>query len=270
MCRHLAYLGAPRYLADLVLTPKHGLLRQSYQPRDMRGGATINADGFGVGWYPLSGLRAGRLPVRYRSSRPLWADESFAQIASATEACGVLAAIRSATEGMALVHTACAPFTEGRWLFSHNGVVTGWPRSVAALAATLPITDLITLDAPTDSALLWALARHQLRADVDPARALVQLVTAVADAAPGSRLNLLLTDGATVYATAWGHALVSRSSPDGLVVASESHDDQPDWIPVPNGYLLFGTAAQGAMIRPIEGFDRLRPRTLATSRKETP
>ena len=51
----------------------------------------------------------------------------------------------------------------GRWMFSHNGIVAGWPESVADLARGLPIEDLVTLDAPTDSALLWALVRHRLR-----------------------------------------------------------------------------------------------------------
>ncbi|HEY2204865.1 MAG TPA: class II glutamine amidotransferase, partial [Pseudonocardia sp.] len=145
MCRHLAYLGPPRTLADLVLDPPRGLLRQSYQPADMRGGGTVNADGFGVGWYPKPGTE----PVRYRSARPLWADGSFAQVALATESGAVLAAVRSATVGMPVVHTACAPFADGPWLFSHNGVVRGWPGSLVGPAAALPVTDLITLDAPT-------------------------------------------------------------------------------------------------------------------------
>ena len=52
MCRHLGYLGSPVTLDELVLRPEHSLLEQAWAPRDTRGGATINADGFGVGWYP--------------------------------------------------------------------------------------------------------------------------------------------------------------------------------------------------------------------------
>lgn len=235
MCRHLAYLGPPRPLADLVLAPEYGLLRQSYAPRDMRGGGTVNADGFGVGWYPAG---SDRPPTRYRSDRPLWADASFAELAAVTEAGAVLAAVRSATVGMPVVSTACAPFTDGRWLFSHNGVVAGWPSSVAAPAAELPVTDLLTLDAPTDAALLWALVRHRLRSGADPSAALAAVVTEVATAAPGSKLNLLLTDGESVYATAWRHSLAVRAEPDAVTVASEPHDDLPGWTPVPDGHLL--------------------------------
>ena len=64
MCRHLAYLGPPVTLAALLLDPPHGLLHQSWAPADMRGGGTVNADGFGVGWYPRRGRPAGPLPQR--------------------------------------------------------------------------------------------------------------------------------------------------------------------------------------------------------------
>ena len=58
----------------------------------------------------------------------------------------------------------------GRWLFSHNGKVDGWPDSVAGLAATLPASALLGLEARVDSALLWALVRHQLELGVTRGR----------------------------------------------------------------------------------------------------
>jgi glutamine amidotransferase len=221
-------------LSSLVLEAPHGLLRQSYAPADMRGGGTINADGFGAGWYPEPGADA----VRYRSAVPIWSDLAFPAVAAATRSGAVLAAVRSATTGMPVTVTAAAPFAEGRWLFSHNGVVRGWPRSVASLAAELPVTDLITLDAPTDAALLWALVRHRLRGGADPAVVLADVVTAVATSAPGSRLNLLLTDGTAIWATAWDHALSVRTTPDTALVASEPIDSLPTWNGVPDRHLV--------------------------------
>ncbi|GAA5173718.1 ergothioneine biosynthesis protein EgtC [Pseudonocardia eucalypti] len=260
MCRHLAYLGPPRPLSELLLTPEYGLLRQSYAPRDMRGGGTINADGFGVGWYPGAGAVRARQPVRYRTERPFWTDASFADLAPVTESGAVLAAVRSATAGMPVVSTACAPFTDGRWLFSHNGVVTGWPGSVAGLAGALPVTDLLTLDAPTDACLLWALVRARLRTGADPADVLAGVVREVAGAAGGSKLNLLLTDGRTVYATAWRHSLAVREEPDGVLVASEPHDELPGWVPVPDGHLVVARPGS-ATTQPVE---RLTHRTRPT------
>ncbi|GAA1806431.1 ergothioneine biosynthesis protein EgtC [Luedemannella flava] len=239
MCRHLAYLGPPAPLSTWLFDPPHSLARQSWAPRDMRGGGTINADGFGVGWYP-PGASA---PVRYRRGDPLWSDPSLPALAATTSAGAVLAAVRSATVGMPVTEHAAAPFGEGPWLFSHNGVVAGWPDSVTALAAALPTRDLLTLDAPTDAALLWALVRARLRAGAPLAKAAAETVAEVVDAAPGSRLNLLLTDGVRVAATTRGHALSVLTRPGSVLVSSEPLDDNPAWRAVPDGHLLVATAS---------------------------
>jgi glutamine amidotransferase len=237
MCRHLAYLGNPQPLSAVLFDPPHALVRQAWAPRDMRGGGTINADGFGVAWYPPGHAE----PVRYRSAAPMWSDAALPALACATVAGAVLAAVRSATVGMPVTETAAAPFAEGSWLFSHNGVVRGWPESVAKPAGRLPIPDLITLDAPTDAALLWALVRDRLRAGTAPAEAIADVVAEVELAAPGSRLNLLLTDGRQIVATTVGHALSVRATPASVLVSSEPLDDDPAWQAVPDGHLLVAT-----------------------------
>jgi glutamine amidotransferase len=254
VCRHLAHLGPPTTLSALLLEPPHGLLHQAYAPADMRGGGTVNADGFGAGWYPPAdpaGNGHPPVPARYRSAQPIWSDGSFTSLAAATRSTAVLAAVRSATTGMPVTTTAAAPFIEGRWLFSHNGVVRGWPASVADLAAGLPVVDLLTLDAPTDAALLWALVRHRLRAGEDPGRVLTETVLAVEAAAPGSRLNLLLTDGTTIWGTAWDHALSARVGAEAATVVSEPTDTEPGWEPVPDRHLV--VAAPGRLeMQPID------------------
>jgi glutamine amidotransferase len=236
VCRHLGYLGPPIPLAALLFDPPHSLARQSWAPRDMRGGGTINADGFGVGWYP-----DGTDPVRYRRDRPLWTDPDLPGLAAVTRAGAVLAAVRSATVGMPVTESAAAPFAEGRWLFSLNGVVRGWPESVAELAARLPAPDLMLLAAPTDAALVWALVRHRLRAGIEPGKALSDTVSELLDAAPGSRLNLLLCDGTSLAATTLGHSLSLRRGTDSVLISSEPLDDDPAWVPVPDGRLVVAT-----------------------------
>jgi len=247
VCRHLAYVGEPVRLADLLLAPPHSLLRQSWAPRDMRGGGTVNADGYGIGWYPTSPTRSEQAdtaePVRLRQACPMWTDAALPGLASSVVTGGVLAAVRSATVGMPVVETACAPFTAGPWLFSHNGLVRGWPSSVAELASRVPVTDLLTMDAPTDAALLWTLLRARLVAGEKPADAVAALVAEVAAAAPGSRLNLLLTDGSTIVGTAWTHALWVCARPGGVVVASEPYDEDPGWQEVPDGHLVTATSS---------------------------
>ncbi|MGH3971813.1 MAG: ergothioneine biosynthesis protein EgtC [Pseudonocardiaceae bacterium] len=239
MCRHLAYLGPPLALATLLLDPPHSLVRQTYAPVDMRGGGTINVDGFGAGWYP----DGATTPIRYRRAAPMWTDSSFAALARNVSSRAVIAAVRSATPGMPVIDTACAPFSTDRWLFSHNGRIMGWPHSVATLAARLPVTDLLTLEAPTDSALLWALVRHRLMAGDSLGRALSAVATEVLAAAPGSRLNLLVTDGAMLAATTVHHALAVLAGDGAVLVCSEPTDQAEGWQPVPDGHLLTATSS---------------------------
>ncbi|WP_305785877.1 ergothioneine biosynthesis protein EgtC [Symbioplanes lichenis] len=236
MCRHLAYAGPPVPVGRWLFDRPHALAHQAWAPRDMRGGGTINADGFGAGWYAPGG------PVRYRRATPLWSDATLPALAASVAAPMVLAAVRSATVGMPVVETAAAPFAAGPWFFSHNGVVAGWPESVAKLAAALEVTDLLTLEAPTDAALLWALVLARLRRGVAPAEAVVAVVTEVAAAAPGSRLNLLLTDGESMVASTWGHALSVRRDDESVLIASEPLDDDPAWAPVPDRTLVVAGA----------------------------
>lgn len=233
MCRHLAYLGPPRSPADVLFDAPHSLLRQSYAPCDMRGGGTVNADGFGLAWYP-----GDRPPVRYRRQRPLWTDEDLPALARSVRTEAFVAAVRNGTTGLPATEAACAPFVEGRWSFSHNGLVRGWPDSLAALAGKLPVTDLMTLPAPTDSAVLWALLTERLHAGEQPLRAVVELVAAVDRAAPDSRLNLLLTDGTVLIATAWTHSLSVLHNDDAVLVASEPTDNEPAWRPVPDRHAV--------------------------------
>jgi glutamine amidotransferase len=235
MCRHLAYLGPPVTLASLVLEPSHSLFEQSWAPDDMRGGGSVNADGFGLGWYVDGQL------VRYRRNVPIWTDQNLLGLAGSTRSSAVLAAVRNGTVGMPYGEAAVAPFTAGTWLFSHNGRIPGWPESTTKLAERLPVADLLRLDAPVDSALLWALIAHRLRDGVPPAEAVATVVHEVETAAPGSRLNVLLTDGHQIVATTWTHSLWVRHTGDSTTVASEPFGSG-DWDEVPDFSLLVATA----------------------------
>ncbi|MFH8369962.1 ergothioneine biosynthesis protein EgtC [Streptomyces sp. NPDC018031] len=237
MCRHLAYLGPAVPLGEILVRPEHSLYRQSWAPRRQRHG-TVNADGFGVGWYAPE----DPVPARYRRAGPVWGDGSFADLTRVVRSGALLAAVRSATVADPDGEAAAAPFAMGTYLFSHNGAVLGWPRSVAPLAGRLPPADLLDLAARCDSALVWALVQRGLRDGYPAPEALSGAVADVAAAAPGSRLNLLLTDGASISATAWGDTLWYRLDPAaGTVVASEPYDDDPLWTEVPDHTLLTAT-----------------------------
>ncbi|MGV9350713.1 ergothioneine biosynthesis protein EgtC [Streptomyces spiralis] len=247
MCRHLAYVGDEEPIGRLLVEPPHGLYRQSWAPRQQRYG-TVNADGFGVGWYAAG----DPVPARYRRAGPVWADLSFTDLARVVRTTALLAAVRDATLAGADAEAAAAPFAAGRWLFSHNGAVPGWPGSLAGLARTLPAQDLLSLEARNDSALVWALALARLRGGDEPGQALADTVVEVASAAPGARLNLLLTDGGTITATAWGDTLWYLAEPGrSAVVASEPYDDDPRWLQVPDRTLLTASR-QDVLLTPLK------------------
>jgi dimethylhistidine N-methyltransferase/ergothioneine biosynthesis protein EgtC len=259
MCRHLAYVGPPASLRSLLIDPPHSLYRQAWAPRQQRHG-TVNADGFGIGWYAA----ADPVPARYRRSVPIWGDPSLPDIARVTRSGAVLAAVRSATAGTALGEAAAAPFGHGPWLFSHNGRLDGWPGAAAAIADRAPAAGgtgigaaaLLSLEAMVDSAFLWALVLERLRAGCPMGAALAQTITAVEAADGTGRFNFLLTDGHSIAATACGDTLWYRQTNGdttpaaAVVVASEPFDDEPGWAQVPDRNLLIATA-RGVTAQPL-------------------
>jgi glutamine amidotransferase len=145
---------------------------------------------------------------------------------------------------------AAAPYASGRWLFSHNGALEGWPSATASLAATLPPADLLALEARCDSALVWALVARQLSAGAAPAGALAWMVAALEDDKIGGRFNFLLTNGEVIAATAAGNSLCYRLGDGAVVVASEPGDEDPGWTEVPDRTVLTATPA-GVDLRPL-------------------
>ncbi len=214
MCRHLGWLGAPRSVAALMLDPPQGLLVQSYAPRRQKHGL-VNADGWGAGFFD------GGVARRWRSDKPLWGEVSFASVAPALRSECIVAAVRSATVGMPIEPSACAPFTDGRWLLSHNGVVD---------RAVLPVT--ADAESTVDSAVLAALIFDR---GMD---ALGDTVAEVGERDPNARLNILAANGSRMLATTWGDTLSILRLPDGVVLASEPYDDDPQWHDIPDRHLV--------------------------------
>ncbi len=222
MCRHLGWLGAEATVSSLLLDPPHGLRVQSYAPRRQKHGL-MNADGWGVGFFDA--FSDGEVPRRWRSAAPLWGDASFDSVAPALRSHCVVAAVRSATVGMPIEASATAPFTDGRWLLSHNGVVD---RSV------LPLTS--TAESVCDSAMLAATI-FALGPDV-----LGDTIAQIGALDPRARLNVLVADGSRMLATVWGDTLFILRRDDGVVLASEPYDDDPAWEDVPDRHVVEVTA----------------------------
>ncbi|RIT64444.1 ergothioneine biosynthesis protein EgtC [Mycobacteroides abscessus] len=214
MCRHLGWLGAPRSLSSLMLEPPHGLVVQSYSPRRQKHGL-VNADGWGAGFFAEGASR------RWRSARPLWGDASFVSVAPVLRSGCVVAAVRSASVGMPIEETAAAPFTDGTWLLSHNGIVDRGAVGEAFGAESV-----------VDSAILAA------RIFASGVQNLGETVRQIGAADPGARLNILAANGNELVATTWGDTLSILEAADGVVVASEPYDDDPSWVDIPDRRLV--------------------------------
>jgi gamma-glutamyl hercynylcysteine S-oxide hydrolase len=215
MCRHLGWLGHQVSVASLVLDRPHSLRVQSYSPARQKHGL-MNADGWGVGFFDDGGQVR-----RWRSASPLWSDASFASVAPILRSECIVAAVRSASVGMPIEPSASAPFTDGQWLLSHNGVVD---RSVLPPASAA--------ESVVDSALLAALIFER---GLD---ALGHTVAEVGGADPHARLNILAANGSRLMATTWGDTLSILRRADGVVLASEPYDDDPGWWDVPDRRLV--------------------------------
>ncbi len=196
MCRHLAYLGPPVPLAALLLDPPHSLLRQSWAPRGharrrhgqrrrLRRRLVPRAGRADAGPLPQRGADLGGRVVRRGWPRP-------------PASGAVLAAVRSATVGMPVAETAaravrrraagCSATTG--WSAAGRDSVAGARRARCRSPTCSPWTR------PTDAALLWALVRAPAAGRRRPGRGAGRRRSPRSPPPrPGSRLNLLLTDG---------------------------------------------------------------------------
>ncbi|MGV9612036.1 ergothioneine biosynthesis protein EgtC [Nocardia xishanensis] len=257
MCRHLGYVGPPASVGELLTRGTHSLRTQAWAPKDMRGGGTINADGFGAAWW-RDGAGGAPEASRYRNADPIWTDPAVEEVLPQLVSGAVLGSIRSATVGMPIERAACAPFTDGRWAFSHNGAVPEWRKVLTAVISELDVAAtpagatrlfetarLLEAESSTDAAALWVLLRDLLRSAESggfassPATALRLLVAAVLRHMPTARLNLLIGDGEQLWATTVHHALSALVTDDVAILSSEPYDDDPRWQPIPDRKLVY-------------------------------
>ena len=249
MCRHLAYLGPPRTLHDLLYAAPPPPHVQSWAPRRQRHG-TVNPARFGGGWYPGGPGADPREetetpePLRYRRAMPIWGDASFADAARAITAGCVVAAVRDATVGFGSEESGAQPFRADRLLFSHNGAAKDDEALVAGLAAPPP-PGALDARAPVDSAPLFAHTVRLWRSSGDLVGTLAAVVRHAREHSDG-RYNLLASDGEVIVGTAAGDTLYTLRRPgdgggEGVWIASEPFDDGRGWRQVPDNSVVVAT-----------------------------
>lgn len=250
MCRHAGYIGPRTAVAPVLTEMDHSLLHQSYLPRELLDGQTVNADGFGLAWYDPE---IQPEPARYANPFPIWSDPGLPSMGRLIQSPVFLAAVRNATVAGANAPSNNAPFVDGRWSWSLNGYLSDFANSWR-----LPILqDWIApnrhgrVKGDTDAEWLFQAFLSRLDQGEEPTQALRSLSRDVhahaRDADVRVQLNLLASDGTHLYATRDGnqdacnslyHLQDGEEFPGAHVVASEPLMDDPEWVPVEPGSLL--------------------------------
>lgn len=245
MCRIAAYLGEPISLEHFLVAPPHGLHRQSWAPRELTE-ATVNADGFGVGWYAPDGA-----PGVYTNTAPIWSDPNLDALGRSLTSEVWLGSVRSATTGMAVSHADTQPFAADGRLFTHNGFVAGFHHDLRVrLNRFLDDQYQSTILGTTDSAYLFALLRQELARDGDPPAAYARLCEHLDDwLGPSGKalLDFILVEEDRVFALRHGlgdsaptlyYATDTDHFGEGQLIASEPLDDEGIWHTIPEGQIL--------------------------------
>ena len=208
MCRWLAYSGSPVCLEDLLFKPKNSLVVQSKHSK--LGATTTNGDGFGVGWYG-----SPETPGVFRSTEPAWNDRNLRELSALAKSGRVFAHIRAST-GSAVQQTNCHPFRNGRWLWMHNGLLSGFATIKRDLAMAVDPSLFAEIEGSTDSEMLFFLALTYGLKD-DPPTAVARAVGLVEDVARRHgidepvQMTVATTDGQTTWAFRYSSMGRSRS-----------------------------------------------------------
>ena len=198
--------------------------------------ATVNADGWGAGWFDASGRTAV-----YRQTLPIWADGNVDALGRSLYGDTWMANVRSATPGLGTGHANTQPFADDRVLFLHNGFIGDFAQTLRArIRAELDPAIETLIQGNTDSEYLFALMRQQSGPMAERLGSMFCYIKHCLDEMDSVRalLNFIVTDGRQLVAV---RGAVRAGAPSlyvnhdwhgGVVVASEAFDDDSGWTPV--------------------------------------
>ncbi|WP_299892262.1 class II glutamine amidotransferase [uncultured Ruegeria sp.] len=236
MCRFLAWVGAKRYLDELVLNQEQSLVIQSRNA--LIGKTPINADGFGLAWYSDR-----KTPCFYKDTNPAWSDANLKQLTHHTQSHLFLAHVRAST-GTATSRNNCHPFGVGKWSFMHNGQAGGHDRIRQELDGMIPADLYGHRLGATESEAIFLIA-HGEGLDAEPIAAMERAVERVEALArrrgtlPYLRFAACWSDGGRLFAARYASdrfapSLHYKTCDDGIIISSEPLDaNSGEWTEVP-------------------------------------
>ncbi len=253
MCRWIAYRGETTALEHYVTEPSHSLVSQSIHALEST--ASVNGDGFGLGWYgqhPEPGL--------YREIRPAWSDDNLRYLCRHLQSHLFFAHVRAAT-GTAITRPNCHPFASGKWMFMHNGFVGSWSRLRRRVEALIPDALYPARIGTTNSeAIFLAMMGAGMDQPVAAAESVLGLITNLANETdPGDRFRFTaaLSNGKDLYAFRYAvndkaNTLYYRENERGIVIVSEPLDsDLKSWTAVPENTVVIANPKGRARMVPL-------------------
>jgi glutamine amidotransferase len=229
---------------------------------------TVNADGFGVGWY----VDSTELPGTYHRATPIWSDPDLPRFGRVVESRSIFAALRNATPGFPVDLPSSPPFVHGRYLFMHNGALQGFARRFrSALLEGIPESIRATLYGPSDAEMMFAMARSRLveKEDTDAEGAAGVLREALEwvnervlrvalEKQVQASINMGITDGQAMVLCRLArgipaNSLYVRSDEEAVWVVSEPLDETGTWQQVPEDTWVIVSAAGEVELLPMAG-----------------
>ncbi len=254
MCRLAAYRGPELFLDRLLNEEPHSLVTQSWASRELPG-TTLNADGFGFGWYT-----SDNAPAVYTSTLPIWTDTNLHGLGKSLSSHTWLAYIRSATPGQAVSQANTQPFAHKHIMYLHNGRIEQFnagPR--AQLHRFIDAEIQAEIQGNTDSEYLFALFRHFLAQENSIRAALLRCCNEIGRLLERpALLTMVISDGRDFFCCR--HSVNGARCPTlyysqdhpsfagALIIASErfSHDDC--WREIPAHTCLFTDAGNTELL----------------------
>ena len=248
MCRWIAYRGETTALEHYVTSPSHSLVTQSIAALEST--ASVNGDGFGLGWYG-----AHPEPGLYREIRPAWSDENLRYLCRHLQSHLFFAHVRAAT-GTPITRPNCHPFACSKWLFMHNGFIGNWARLRRQVEALIPDALYPARVGTTDSEAIF-LAIMGAGMD-DPVAATQTTLARLGDLVGPDRMRFTaaLANGRDLYAFRYAvndkaNTLYYRESDTGLLIVSEPIDQDHNWIAVPENHALIALSGERVRVVPL-------------------
>lgn len=151
MCRFAAYLGEPILINEVISKPRDSLIKQSSAAKESD--VSINADGFGIGWYNSA---VTELPAVFVSAAPAWNDINLKNITHQIISNCFFGHVRAAMDTDVQVFN-CHPFHYGKYMLMHNGGIGGFKKIKLDMLNLLDAAYFLNIKGTTDSETMFAL-----------------------------------------------------------------------------------------------------------------